>query len=193
MTDDNSGLWRDRSFLFVQRDRVRFPALCLKCGDFADSDGDEYTCIYFPRLERAIGWRRSVVGIVMALSDRHSGKLRIPVCEKCSRKPKSRGNLGATLGLVSWAIAGMLFAFVTTSDAAPNDPKLIGTAIASVTLFGLGLFVILLGWGFQHGGKKWKVPYLDDDIVVFEGIKKDYLESLPPWDGKTLYDLQCGR
>ena len=55
MTDDNSGLWRDRSFLFVQRDRARFPALCLKCGDFADSDGDEYTCIYFPAA-RAHDW-----------------------------------------------------------------------------------------------------------------------------------------
>jgi hypothetical protein len=133
------------------------------------------------------------MGIAMALSDCRSVRLRIPVCEKCTRKPKSRGNLGAILGLVFWAIAVVLFAFVATSNAAPNDPRLIGAAIASVTLFGLGLFVILLGWGFQHGGKKWKVPYLDEDIVVFEGIKKDYLESLPPWDGKTLYDLQYGR
>ncbi len=88
----------------------------------------------------------------MALSDRHSGKLRIPVCEKCSRKPKSRGSFGATLGFVFWAIAGVLFAFVVLSDAPPNDPKLIGAAIGSLVLFGIGLFVILLGWG---GAARW--------------------------------------
>jgi hypothetical protein len=115
----------------------------------------------------------------------------MPVCARCEKKAKSRGNTGAYIGLAAWAIAGILLVVISNSGLPPQDTRLIAGMITSVTFFAIGLIAILVGVLMQRATTNRLVAHIDDATIWMRDISPAYLKSLPAWTGESLERTSC--
>jgi hypothetical protein len=95
------------------------------------------------------------------------------------------------VGLCAWAFAVSCFIWVGVSGRQSDDPYLIGGAISSVALFGIGLAALFIAAAFKNVALP--VAHIDDEQVWIAGADPDVLASLPEWTGPSFQQLRASR